>query len=64
MTGLKLRVPDEEDLAILIPGPVVISGKRLRLLASEKARLEAAARLILKKGYPVPLPEALNIIDG
>jgi hypothetical protein len=67
MIGLRLKVAGEEDLRIAIPGPVVISGyaKPFRLSTSEKESLEgAASRILEKKEYLLPLPEALNIIDG
>lgn len=64
-SGLRLKADGEEDLTIVIPGAVEMSGygKRLRISAAEKDSLVKSANSILRRDELLSLPDALKIID-
>lgn len=67
-TGLRLKVREEPDLTIALPGAVQLSGSGpgMRVSAAEKASLVNNARLIFAKAKEglLPLAEVVRIIDG
>lgn len=66
-TGVTLSVDSEEgpetDLALAIPGPIIIGGRKFRLLPAEKKRLLASAGQILEfaNNKLLPLSKVLKI---